>query len=323
MPNDFSKEPPDFELNRKFISTAYEELNKREQEVREQLAKQQDILHKQEIDIQRQQKRIKEEQISREREYQKERIERERIYEEREKKLLQRQSLMEELFDQRLAETEALKNILQKEIIEKENQLAAAKIQLQVEKEKYTEESRKQLESKSESYVNTALKSLEEKENSFHESSKKWAKIGVFSIIISIIFISATTYSNLINDSINDAITWEYLLFIITRGLIVVALFIALARYAFIYSNSYMHESLKNGDRRHAINFGKFYLETYGANANWDQIKEAFQHWNMENQNAFSKKKPSDFDPKLFEKITAFSRKMADKSSSSEQSKNT
>lgn len=318
MPDDFFKESPDLELNRKFISTAYEELNKREHELREQLAKQQEILHKQEIEIQRQQKRIKEEQISREREYQRDRIERETMYEEREKQLLQRQNQIEAMLNQRLIETETLKQKLQQEIIDKENQLSIARNQLQLEKAKYTEESRKQLELKSESYVNTALKSLEEKENNFHGLSKRWANIGASSIVASIIFLAITTYTSLANGNISDDVTWSYLLFIISRGLIVVALFIALARYSFIYSNSYMHESLKNGDRRHAINFGKFYLETYGANANWDQIKEAFQHWNMENQNAFTKKKPAEFDPKLFDKVSELSRIMTEKVNKSE-----
>jgi hypothetical protein len=51
-----------------------------------------------------------------------------------------------------------------------------------------------------------------------------------------------------------------------------------------------MREALKNADRRHAINFGKFYLESYGAAAEWSQVKEAFEHWNITGENAFSPK---------------------------------
>jgi hypothetical protein len=50
-----------------------------------------------------------------------------------------------------------------------------------------------------------------------------------------------------------------------------------------------MQEALKNADRRHAINFGKFYLESYGAAADWTQVKEAFEHWNITGANAFTR----------------------------------
>jgi hypothetical protein len=56
-----------------------------------------------------------------------------------------------------------------------------------------------------------------------------------------------------------------------------------------LFSNSYVKEALKNADRRHAINYGKFYLESYGAAADWSQIKEAFEHWNIDGSNATSK----------------------------------
>ena len=64
-----------------------------------------------------------------------------------------------------------------------------------------------------------------------------------------------------------------------------------------------MREALKNADRRHAINFGKFYLQSYGAAADWTQIKEAFEHWNITGENAFSKPENSKLDVTILEKI--------------------
>jgi len=58
-----------------------------------------------------------------------------------------------------------------------------------------------------------------------------------------------------------------------------------------------MQEALKNADRRHAINFGKFYLESYGAAAEWSQVKEAFEHWNISGSNAF--KRPDEAMPDI------------------------
>lgn len=73
------------------------------------------------------------------------------------------------------------------------------------------------------------------------------------------------------------------------KGIIAVALLVGLAKYSFLFSSSYMQEALKNADRRHAINFGKFYLESYGAAADWAQVKEAFEHWNISGTNAFTR----------------------------------
>lgn len=70
-----------------------------------------------------------------------------------------------------------------------------------------------------------------------------------------------------------------------------------LAKYSFIFSKSYMHESLKLGERAHAIRFGEFYLDTYGANAQWEEVKEAFAHWNISGQSAFSDAETGPVDP--------------------------
>jgi len=99
----------------------------------------------------------------------------------------------------------------------------------------------------------------------------------------------------------NAVIGWGYVLLVTFKGLILIGLFIALAKYVFTFSQSYMHESVKNSERRHAINFGKFYLETYGADASWGQIKDAFEHWNIVSDSAFSKHETASFDPKSVE----------------------
>lgn len=109
-------------------------------------------------------------------------------------------------------------------------------------------------------------------------------------------------------------ITWEVIVFSVVKGLIAVSLLGALARYAFLLSNSYVREALKNADRRHAINFGKFYLESYGAAAEWSQVKEAFEHWNISGSNAFSQPDEIQFDAastgKLVSLLEQFSRSL-------------
>ncbi|KMN32754.1 hypothetical protein VI26_16680 [Chromobacterium sp. LK1] len=99
--------------------------------------------------------------------------------------------------------------------------------------------------------------------------------------------------------------TWEFLVFAIFKGLVAIALLAGLAKYAFLLGNSYMQEALKNADRRHAINFGKFYLESYGAAAEWSQVKEAFEHWNITGTNAFKRAEESMPDIGTLEKAIA------------------
>lgn len=289
--------------NREY-SLAYEELNERQHMLHQQIAKQQALLHQQEKELNENRKRLKEEQLKHEKEIMIDARDRERFYEEREKELISRRQHSEALISEQKAEL----SFREKEIQEKEKQLEAAFIQLELEKERYTEESRKQIESKSQNYVNTALTGLEEKENNFHWLSKMWSGLGAFSIICGVIFIIVSTYYGAENFHNSQGVTWTYFLYVTFRGLVVVAMFVALARYAFIFGNSYMHESLKNSERRHAINFGKFYLEAYGANASWEQVKDAFQHWNISSDSAFTKKNTSDFDPKVMENVVELSK---------------
>lgn len=286
----------------------YRELNDRQKVLQAQIAEQQELLHAQEKELNDSRKRLKEEQLMHEKNLMLESRERENFYEERERELLARRLHFEKFLNEQKAEWNAFMEKKQHEIAEKEKKLESAYVELEQERERYTKENIKQIESKSENYVNTALTGLESKENSFHFLAKMWSGLGAVSIVLGVLFVIISTFygANTYHDA--QGFTWTYFLYVTFRGLIVVAMFIALARYAFIFSNSYMHESLKNSERRHAINFGKFYLEAYGANASWEQVKEAFQHWNINSDSAFTKKNASDFDPKVMENVIELSK---------------
>ena len=86
--------------------------------------------------------------------------------------------------------------------------------------------------------------------------------------------------NSLTNSSI---VTWEYIVYSSLRGVVIIGVALAFARYAFLFSQQYMTESLRIADRRHAISFGAFYVESYGATADWAQVKEAFANWNLTN----------------------------------------
>ncbi|XZG70386.1 hypothetical protein ACTSKR_00615 [Chitinibacteraceae bacterium HSL-7] len=248
-------------------------------------------------------KRAKEEQLVREAEFQKELEAREKTFAQREIQLAMRQREFEQHLMIRQSETEALRERLQTEIAENEARVQQAMIDLSREKERYNEESRKKIEATSKDYVADALETLDKKEAQFHKISKIWSVIGATSLAGSIYFFAHITLSSA--TSLPNPITWEFLVFSIFKGLIAVALLAGLAKYSFLFSNSYMQEALKNADRRHAINFGKFYLESYGAAAEWSQVKEAFEHWNITGSNAFKRSDDDMPDILALEKAVA------------------
>lgn len=209
---------------------------------------------------------------------------------------------MEEQLLRREEEGRHLRMRLEGEIAKREAQLADAAQQLQLEKVRYTEESRKKIESKSKDYVAAALDTLEGKERQFHRMSKFWTFLGAASLLGGLSLFGYVTVMSFV--TLPPALSWEFIVFSAFKGVVGLALFAALAKYAYLLGNSYMREALKNGDRRHAINFGKFYLESYGAAADWGQIKDAFEHWNIDAQNGFAKTDETHLDLTSLEKLT-------------------
>lgn len=281
----------------RFTSDVYQEFEARERELIEYRA----LIQRQEKQLDEYRTRLKQEQMAREKEFQKELESREKHFIDRERKLFSRQNDIEQHLMKREAEAEALRARLENEVISREAQLQEALHQLNLEKERYTEESRKKIERTSKDYVSETLSALDKKEEQFHWISKMWSAIGAASLACGLGFFGYVTISSFAN--IPNSITWEFITFSVFKGLIAVGLFAALAKYAFLFSNSYMREALKNADRRHAINFGKFYLESYGAAAEWAQIKEAFEHWNIIGTNAFSTTDESQLDVTALEKV--------------------
>lgn len=280
-----------------FSSEAMKRLDAREKELLEY----RELIQQQEKQLDEYRARLKHEQLAREKEIQKELEAREKFFADREKKLFERQREFEEHLMRRQHETVELKAKLESELLNREAELQQALQELKLEKERYNEESRKKIELKSKDYVADALDTLDKKEIQFHQISKIWSGIGAASLVVGLGFFSYVTVSSIA--TFPSPVTWEFITFSVFKGLISVALFAALAKYAFLFSSSYMREALKNADRRHAINFGKFYLESYGAAAEWTQIKEAFEHWNITGANAFSKPEETQLDVTALEKV--------------------
>jgi len=98
------------------------------------------------------------------------------------------------------------------------------------------------------------------------------------------------------------------------KTVVIVGLLGACSKYAFTLGKSYINESLKSADRMHAISFGKFYLRAYGAKATWPELKEVFQHWNIDRNSSFSNLTTAEFDPKIVESMLELVRILGNKS---------
>lgn len=279
--------------------SAQERLSAHERELREYRA----LMDLQENEFGAYRSKLKEEQLQRERQFQQEIEERERLFSEREKQLVERQRNLDRQLSNRMEETDARRRHLEVEIANREAQLQLAFSELEQEKERYKEEGRKRIQTNSKSYVSDALDSLDRKERQFHLMSKLWSSIGVSGLIAGLAFFIYISLSAA--GAVPGQVSWPFLGFVIFKGLIAVALVAGLAKYSFLFSSYYMQEALKNADRQHAINFGKFYLESYGAAAEWSQVKEAFEHWNIAATNAFSRSEAALPDISVLERSAA------------------
>ncbi|MCF5545385.1 hypothetical protein [Pseudomonas salomonii] len=238
-----------------------------------------------------------------------------KLLEQREKELYESVETRNQSFLQHEQAAMQRQNLAEKEIAEHRAQLAEERkkasvqryhldqlrVELESEKQRLTEEGQKTLQDNSKRFVGSALSLLGAKESRFHFISGVWGVIGAIALISGVAIAIATMISSSDNYHQVPGAGLAYYFFHLFRGLVVVGLCGVLSRYAFVFSKSYMHESLKIGERAHAIRFGEFYLDTYGANAQWNEVKEAFAHWNISGQNAFTGTDASPVDPSVVE----------------------
>lgn len=216
--------------------------------------------------------------------------EREKTFISREKAL--RDSSLE--VDLRNKQLELDKDILRKQsnddrhaFEEKVDQLEKEKDQLKKEKEKYQAETQKRIEDKASEYVNQAIDALKIKEILFFWTSFAWSIAGGVSIAGGLIALLLSLHDATKDIIANKEIGWMLIIFLAAKSAVLLGIMFAFAKYSMMFSKSYMHESLRNTERQHAINFGKFYLGTHGASASWEDIKSVFEHWNISRDSTF------------------------------------
>jgi hypothetical protein len=153
-------------------------------------------------------------------------------------------------------------------------------------------------------YIKIAIDSLAGLEVRDRRLGYLWYSLGFLSLLVGIGF----GLLGLAAASQQTALPIESLILAALKALLVIGLLGACAKYAFTLGKSYASEALKCSDRIHAIRFGEFYLRAFGEKTQWTELKEVFQHWNIDRSSSFSGIDASSFDPKFIESIVEFAR---------------
>ncbi|GBR18808.1 hypothetical protein [Asaia spathodeae] len=179
---------------------------------------------------------------------------------------------------------------------------------LDAEREKFTKEYQSALQENSSSFVQTTVEELKIREKYFSRKSNGWAILGALILMLGLLIV---IYLSFMGSSVNhNDMSWPSLLFYSFKGVIILTVVGFLARYGFVMSGNFMQESLKTDNRMHAIKFGQFYIKTYGATANWEQVREVFSSWNGDERTLWEKNIQYDELNNAIQTISSFANKI-------------
>lgn len=180
-------------------------------------------------------------------------------------------------------------------------------------KEDQIKEIKDKLEKSAESYIEKSLEELRKRESNNKKISYVCYILAYLTLLCSIIFtfVKASFCLNNTNLKIESQIQ------IGLSSILIITLIVALSRFAFILGKSFMVESLRNADRIHAISFGEFYLKAFGEKAKWEEVKEAFQNWNIDKGSSFITQSANEYDPEFIKNAIELARAISGKNKAS------
>jgi hypothetical protein len=167
-------------------------------------------------------------------------------------------------------------------------------------REEKKEEVRSRVETNASIFIEKSLIDLKNRESQYRRAAKYWYGVayGTLAIGLAIALWRALTLPGHLSN-------WFDLAGFAAIGAVVLGLLVAVARFAFMLGKSYMVEALRNSDRIHAISFGEFYLRAFPDQLEWSQVKDAFQHWNIDKGSSFLGQTSQDFDIEVFKAAVA------------------
>lgn len=155
-------------------------------------------------------------------------------------------------------------------------------------------ERKEEVEQSAATYIAESIQSLEIRESRYKNWSIGCYLLGYLTLLIGLLYSGFRIYQDPPDFSSPSQAVYLSLLTITAIGFLA-----AVSRFAFILGKSFMVESLRNHDRIHAIRFGEFYLKAFGDKVSWTELKEAFQHWNLDTGSTFKDQTTESIDPKV------------------------
>lgn len=118
--------------------------------------------------------------------------------------------------------------------------------------------------------------------------------LSIMFLLLIVSFVSKVFVLNFAEENILQTILYS------VKNIVGLSTLAALSRLAFILGKSFMVESIRNGDRIHAISFGKFYIKAYGRVASRQEIREVLSNWNIDNGSSFHTQDSKEIDPNVY-----------------------
>ncbi|WP_298868590.1 toll/interleukin-1 receptor domain-containing protein [uncultured Gimesia sp.] len=174
--------------------------------------------------------------------------------------------------------------------------------------EKKQIETKERIEANAADFIKDAIEALNARETSNRFAANAWYIIGFLTLVAGVGF----SISSFVTFTGSTSTSWVEPTLLAIKSLVVIGLLIACAKYSFTLGRSFMIEALKCSDRNHAISFGEFYLRAFGADVQWSELKEVFQHWNIDRASSFSDIKTNDFDLKYIEELRDLAKALSD-----------
>lgn len=274
------------------------EYQKREKELEDTFAKKERQLIEREKSLQADWKNFKDTVVKSERDFLEQKN---RLFQDR-ANLEKNQTENDNKFRQRL-------NTLEEERRKDNERLEESIKKVEAESAQSKQELNDKISRSSKTYITEALSELKSKEKNYKRLSFACNCLGGIALAVGLIFFICLAYSTV--EILPEKINWEIIVFLSLKGLISVSLLVGFARYAYVLSTTYLKEALKISDRMHAISFGKFYLDSYGSTHDWEQVKEVFENWNINNTSTIPSTKEDDVDLASIDKATTIIERIA------------
>lgn len=194
----------------------------------------------------------------------------------REKRLSEQERAFSEHLAKQRQEFDALRAEELAAIKNTQEQIKKTRTQLELDRERLTKEFQDHLEKTSANYINQTLNGLKTTHESLIDSADTWRELGAIALLVGFCILLYASYRA---NPLDPSLSWLSISYISLRGSALLLLVGAFTTYAAKTSASRSEEAEIIADRIHAIEYGAFYLNTYGANASWEQIDSAFRHW--------------------------------------------